>query len=151
MVYKFYIKKYKLPTYVLLFIIFEPSIVAFLLTIEREVLISVFLGIFFIAILEIKKLFLRVVFLLAILFLITNMRLEISLIILLSTFLYYMYLFIRNKSKYTKIVFIFLFSLLFVILSFKISSILELYLRHLGGTASSGGFGALISGLPAIP
>ncbi|WP_424686308.1 MAG: hypothetical protein ACNI3H_15135 [Halarcobacter ebronensis] len=149
--YKFYFKSYNVPNYIFFLMILEPSLIAFLLTLEREIIISIFLGLFFLSILYISNKFLKSLLLLFLLFVIANIRIEISLIILFSSLLYFVYHFYKKSKKYTKLLLIVMLFCLSLFFFFKISSILEIYLRHLGSLETNGGFGSLISSLSAVP
>lgn len=151
MVFCYYkiIDRKNLPIFIFLVILFEPSIFAFLLTLEREIFASLILGFFVINNIyvnrKVKKLTLNI-FLILIL---ANIRIELVAIILLA-FLVFRLLNYLNliKNIYLKATIIILSLAIFVAFYIKLNEFLLGHINLKLTNSSGGGFGSYITILP---
>jgi hypothetical protein len=140
----------RVPAYVLFFIVLEPSIIAFSLTLEREVFTSIILGLFTINFLYTKNKFIKFIFSIVFLFLLFNLRFEIAVLVIASYLLYkYISFFILNKKFLYNLIATSILLIPILVFTIYLNDILQIYLRHIAGINESG-FGSVIANLPVV-
>lgn len=151
MFYVSYFKSNVLPLSVLGIVLFEPSLISFLLTLEREVVVSIFVGLFVISYLRICGVFWRFTCLTALLFVIASLRLEIFILVVVSWVGYRYYVSVRRNGSVVLKPLLLLFPLVALTgVFFQVDSMLESASRHLDLSGSKPGFGSLIYSLPSL-